>query len=183
MTQAKSKVDISENSVTPLILCDDTDPTTPLARCVYGQVKYSSSLFREDCSRRNTYTFLSDEGSNSWTVSFSQFGVRIQPSTPSSAIFTFIHFAPGDIVVQPSYPLGSRLWWRQQECQQSHAGFPGEGHWTCRYDGDAQEKRRPIRIIQHFSSCPSARVDEYGGQASWSLGKLAKAILEVLPTV
>ena len=172
---------MSETTVIPLVLSDETDPGQPLATCVKLGVEYSPILFRQDCQARSSYTFFSNEGSVTWTVRFSQFGPQILPSLPSPALHTFIHFAPGEI--DTTYPLGSRSWWRLQECQQHHAGFPGNGHWTARYDGENQEKRRPIRIIQHFASCPSARVDEYGGPASWSLGKLARSILEVLPSV
>lgn len=185
--QGKTKVEVSESSCTPLILSDTTSPDLPLARCVTEGVEYSPHLFKADCSQRNTYLFHSQEGARSFTVSFSQFGPRILPAATSfnsdvtSPIYTFIHFAPGDLVISPSHPLGSRAWWRLQECQQVHAGFPGEGHWTCRYDGEGQEKRRPVRVISHFASCPSSKGNEFGGEASWSLGRLAKAILDVLP--
>jgi hypothetical protein len=150
------------------------------------------ALFHEDCQKRNTYLFHSQDGVISYNVNFSQFGPRILPSSPlrSSStpnpsvtpIYTFIHFEPGDIVVTPSYPLGSRPWWRTQQCQQVHPNFPlSDGHWTCRYDGEGQEKRRPVRVISHFASCPSSKTNEFGAEASWSLGRLAKAILEVLP--
>lgn len=39
-----------------------------------------------------------------------------------------------------------------------------------------------MRVISHFANCPSAKTNEFGAEASWSLGRLAKAILEVLPT-
>ncbi|ORY58682.1 hypothetical protein BCR35DRAFT_309427 [Leucosporidium creatinivorum] len=191
-TQSKTKVDVSEASVTPIILSDETSANLPLARCVNSGIEYSSALFREDCQQRNSYLFHSQDGAINYSVNFSQFGPRILPSSPPRSsggtestptpIYTFIHFAPGDIVVTPSLPLASRGWWRLQECQQVHPGFPySDGHWTCRFDGEGQEKRRPVRVISHFASCPSSKTNEFGTEASWSLGRLAKAILEVLP--
>lgn len=94
---------------------------------------------------------------------------------------TFIHFLPGDLVVSPSLPLGSREWWRQQECRGVHSGYPGAGAWTARYDDEAAaagggaggggaEKRRPARILAHFVKC--CPVDDADGE--WSLMKLAR---------
>ncbi|KAK4058780.1 hypothetical protein OIO90_000226 [Microbotryomycetes sp. JL221] len=136
----------------------------------------------------------------SWNVNFSQFGPTIVCNSQAEQkqdgrhlpIYTFIHFHPQDVVVQPAFPIGSPQWWKIQECPRHHHGRPSPSFcWTARTDDPSGEQRRPNRIVKHFSSCKS-KVDASAavmkgqggvGQAGWSLEKLAKAIQTVLPSV
>ncbi|GAA5894226.1 hypothetical protein JCM8208_002382 [Rhodotorula glutinis] len=161
------------------------DPTSPLGCTVTGDTAYTASSFARDCESASVYSFFTASRAQ-WVVEFSLSGPTIAPVTSStsgpitmSSTTTFVHFLPGDLVVSPSLPLGSREWWRQQECRGAHAGYPG-GAWTARYDDEAAaagggaggggEKRRPARILGHFAKC--CPVDDADGE--WSLMKLAR---------
>ncbi|GEM09664.1 hypothetical protein Rt10032_c08g3681 [Rhodotorula toruloides] len=165
-----------ESHVTRLYLDEATMlPMSPIARAILRGERYS---FRQDCELCSVYTFYSACGA-AWTLAFTPAGPNIFPASPvknpaSQPTHTFLHFLPVDIVVSPSHPIGSVDWWRVQECRNSHAGYPGSGGWTARYDGETEgEKRRPARIYAHFAKC-AAKGCEDGGE--WSLMKLAKAM-------
>ncbi|GAA5923874.1 hypothetical protein JCM3775_005537 [Rhodotorula graminis] len=176
-----------ETSLTRLYLDHSSlDPTSPLGCTVTGDTLYTTSSFARDCERASVYSFFTASRAQ-WVVEFSLAGPAIVPVTSSSSdttttaatTRTFVHFLPGDLVVSPSLPLGSREWWRLQECRGAHAGYPG-GAWTARYDDEAAgasggagggaEKRRPARILAHFLKC--CPVDDADGE--WSLMKLAR---------
>lgn len=168
-----------ESPVTRLYLYEAAMlPTSPIARSVLVGEPYTSASFRQDCGLCSVYTFYSACRAP-WTLAFTPSGPNIFPVSPvknsaSRSTYTFLHFLPGDVVVFPSHPIGTVDWWRVQECQNSHAGYPGSGGWTARYDGETEgEKRRPARIYTHFAKC-AAKGCEDGGE--WSLMKLAKAM-------
>ncbi|BGP37982.1 hypothetical protein JCM10450v2_001916 [Rhodotorula kratochvilovae] len=164
-----------ESSLTRLYLDNSSlDPLSPLGRAVVGEA-YTAASFALDCELNSVYTLYTATRAQ-WTVSFTLSGPSIFPAVPVSHELqpptTFLHFLPGDLVVVPSFPLGSREFWRLQQCRSSHAGYPGDGAWTARYDDEAGggEKRRPARIFTHFAKCCPA--DNADGE--WSLMKLAR---------
>ncbi|GAA5851300.1 hypothetical protein JCM9279_001098 [Rhodotorula babjevae] len=183
---------VDETSLTRLYLDHShLDPTSPLGCTVTGDTAYTASSFARDCERASVYSFFTASRAQ-WVVTFSLLGPAIVPVTSSSSdsttaattattTTTFLHFLPGDLVVSPSLPLGSREWWRLQECRGMHAGYLN-GAWTARYDDEAAatsggagggggaEKRRPARILGHFAKC--CPVDDADGE--WSLMKLAR---------
>lgn len=91
---------------------------------------------------------------------------------------TFLHFPPGMLVLTPpaTQPLGSKEWWRMQECPGRHEKQPGDGAWTSRWDGEGEE-RRPSRVLLHYATCPLRRAEGEG----WTLGRMARAIRECKP--
>ncbi|GAA5830417.1 hypothetical protein JCM11251_001339 [Rhodosporidiobolus azoricus] len=182
---SKNKIEANESPVTRLFLDESTlDPSSPFGQAVLLGEPYSPASFRLDCAHHSRYTFYTASRC-AWVVTFSLSGPTVVPASatdgpaPSrSTRYTFLHFLPSDIVVTPSEPIGSIPWWRLQECRGSHAGYPGTGAWTARYDGvgaeDADaEKRRPARIYSHFAKCCGKGCEEQG---EWSLMKLAKAM-------
>ncbi|GAA5912454.1 hypothetical protein JCM6882_005517 [Rhodosporidiobolus microsporus] len=182
---SKNKLEANESPVIRLILDESTlDPASPLGRTLLFGEAYSPASFRLDCTFSSRYTFYTASRA-AYIVTFSLSGPTVAPASASdgaapsrSTKYTFLHFLPADIVTTPSEPLGSIPWWRLQECRGSHAGYPGSGAWTARYDGvggdeaDA-EKRRPARIYSHFAKCCGKGCEEQG---EWSLMKLAKAM-------
>lgn len=159
------------------------DPSSPLAHVVQRSEPYTAAAFRLDCALSSVYTFYTAARAP-FVVTFSLSGPTISPSFDEAkpSTYSFLHFLPGDVVVQPSELLGSVAWWRLQECRASHAGYPGSGAWTARFDGGEgegaaggaeAEKRRPARIYSHFAKCCGKGREDEG---PWSLMKLAKAM-------
>ncbi|GAA6027076.1 hypothetical protein JCM8097_006092 [Rhodosporidiobolus ruineniae] len=157
------------------------DPSMPLSRCILNNEPYTPAMFREDCSRGHSYPFAII-GSMAFRVTFSLTGPSMMRTTDNGAEvvddgeeYTFIHFLPGDIVVNTPWALGSSEWWRLQECKNYHASHAvaNEGRWTGRTNplkGEGSIRRN--RILRHFhSDCEPA-----GGAASgeWSLMTLAR---------
>ncbi|GJN88565.1 hypothetical protein Rhopal_001531-T1 [Rhodotorula paludigena] len=171
----------SDEGLTRLYIDESSlSPVSPIGRAVFGDEGYTPAHLAEDCTLGSVYSFYTP-ARVPWTVSFTLTGAAAFPAAPVSSevhqpLHTFFHFLPGDLVVSPSHPLGSRDWWRMQECRAAHPGYPGDGHWTARFDDDGQaEKRRPARIFNHFAKCWAAQgafSAEDGGE--WSLMKLAK---------
>ncbi|BGP13874.1 hypothetical protein JCM10213_002512 [Rhodosporidiobolus nylandii] len=175
----KNKLEANESPVTRLFIDDATlDPSSPLGRAVLLNEPYTPTSFRLDCTLGSTYTFYTAARA-AFVVSFALSGPTISPAPSANATtrspkYTFLHFLPGDVVVAPVETIGSIAWWRLQECRSSHAGYPGAGGWTARFDGaDEAEKRRPARIFSHFAKCHAKGCDEEG---EWSLMQLAKAM-------
>jgi hypothetical protein len=175
----QNKPAASESPVTRLFLDESMlDPCSPLALVQHGH-PYTAASFRLDCQLSSRYTFYTAARAP-FVVTFSMAGPSISPSFDEAkpSTYTFIHFLPGDIVVQPSELLGSVAWWRLQECRATHAGYPGTGAWTARFDGEGTdggeaEKRRPARIYSHFAKCCAKGRDDEG---PWSLMQLAQAM-------
>ncbi|GAA6027075.1 hypothetical protein JCM8097_006091 [Rhodosporidiobolus ruineniae] len=157
------------------------DPSKPLSRCILNNEPYTPAMFREDCSRGHSYPFAII-GSKAFRVTFALTGPSMVRTTDDGAEvvddgeeYTFIHFLPGDIVVNTPWALGSSEWWRTQECRNFHPKYAvaSNGHFTGRNKpavGSAGV--RPCRIYEHFvDQCGPMPGFQYG---EWSLKKLAR---------
>lgn len=148
-TQTRTKTEITEADVLEIDLDSSTPSTSPLYRAVHEGLPYGEQTLLEECTNANSYAFTSTRAgaTNHWIVNFSldpsappasprpvtTIAPRLpQPNLPSDAIFTFVHFVPGTIVVSPTYPMGASKWWRVQECPGRHENCPGDGSWTAR---------------------------------------------------
>ncbi|GAA5968240.1 hypothetical protein JCM11641_003781 [Rhodosporidiobolus odoratus] len=172
-SKVKGKGDTAESPVTRLYLDESTlDPLSPLGRAILRKEPYCPASFRLDCTLGTVYTFYTADR-NAFTVTFALSGPSVcSPDVGDTTCYTFLHFLPGDLAVSPSEVLGSVPWWRLQECRNSHAGYPGDGGWTARFDGaNEAAKRRPTRIYNHFAKCHAKGCE---GTGDWSLMKLAK---------
>ncbi|KAK4055002.1 hypothetical protein OIO90_003343 [Microbotryomycetes sp. JL221] len=191
-TQTRYKPEITEQDVVELDLDPDStchDPSSALWRAVHDDEPYTAETLIEDCEREAEYGFVSTRSgvTTRWIVKFSvdattdedspQPRTEIKPSHPPlqppsvNPTYTFVHFAPGTIVVNPTYPIGSSKWWRVQECDVKHEHCPGDGSWTARWDEEGEE-RRPSRVVQHYASCTLRK-----NQGDFfALGKLARAV-------
>ncbi|KAM0792378.1 hypothetical protein ACM66B_005058 [Microbotryomycetes sp. NB124-2] len=201
--QTKTKAEVTEDAIVPLLLSFDTPSSLPLARAASTNEPYTDDFFQQDCRDKNVYLFVAPAQRQTWIVQFSQFGPQalLQESSEScrdettklKPIYTFVHFLPQDVVVQPAFPIGSRQWWRVQECPRHHPGRPlSNQSWTARTDDSSNggEQKRPNRVVTHFATCkskidPSINLqDGQGGvgQTGWALERLARAIQNVLPS-
>ncbi|KAK4053866.1 hypothetical protein OIV83_001522 [Microbotryomycetes sp. JL201] len=116
--QTKAKAEVTEEAVLPLLLAFETPGDLPLARAALAGEPYTAQMFQLDCRSTNSYTFVAPAQRQTWTVRFSQFGPQAVPQSDSALfhkevepIYTFIHFLPQDVVIQPAFPIGSRHWW------------------------------------------------------------------------
>ncbi|ORY84664.1 hypothetical protein BCR35DRAFT_324738 [Leucosporidium creatinivorum] len=192
-TQTRTKTEITEADVLEIDLDSSTPSTSALHRAIHEGQPYGDQTLLEECTNNTSYAFTSTRAgaTNHWLVSFSldpsapptsprpltTIAPRLpQPNLPADAIFTFVHFVPGTIVVSPTYPMGASKWWRVQECPGRHENCPGDGSWTARWDEEGEE-RRPSRVVQHYASCSMRRVDG----DSFALGKLARAVRKTKP--
>lgn len=149
-TQTRTKAEITEQDVLEIDLDVEDDrnpPVTALWQAVHSDVRYTSETLMNECANHATYHFVSSRAgaTTRWEVSFSidtssgapMPSTSIVPTTailgtPANPTYTFVHFLPGSIVVNPTYPIGSSKWWRVQECDVRHENCPGDGSWTAR---------------------------------------------------
>lgn len=149
-TQTRLKAEITEQDVLEIDLDteDDRNATdSALWQAVHSELLYTNETLMQDCANQSTYHLVSNRAgaTTRWEVSFSLDtssgtplpSTSIVPTTailgtPANPTYTFVHFRPGEIVVNPTYPVGSSKWWRVQECNGRHENCPGDGSWTAR---------------------------------------------------
>lgn len=150
-TQTRYKPEITEQDVIEIELDPESpmnDPSSLLCQVVRSDLPYSKETLLEECEREAEYAFMSTRAglTTRWTVKYSLDRSTDEPSPrtviepaqpvlnppPVTPTYTFVHFVPGTIVVNPTYPMGSSKWWRVQECDVKHENCPGDGSWTAR---------------------------------------------------
>lgn len=185
--QDKSSPEVTHLSVRVLILV--TNANLPLVRAACSLEYYTPESEAEDRRSCNSYDFVDVPSNRMWTLSFDQNGSTMTPGPPveddgtnefrthdfaEGSIHTFVHFPPNSMVVSDEHAIGSRAWWRNQECEGNHGSkYPAGGIWSAKFDDpESGEPRRPARIVGHFASCK-----HHAKEGDWfPLGKLARAV-------